>query len=455
MAAGQGPPRELKYLGPMSEELGRGPTGKSLRLAAEQAAEAAAQEVTGGDPAQLDALAQAVDAAVKSVDPSLSMSSLSGARRVKGGQVPPGKRQKTLKGEPVAPGPDSSNLDYLKKVAAKLVEYAKVELAPITPATTSAIRGAVGLTQELVIRVPVTLVTLSLSGTALSVNFFKSLFAKFNAWGRASATEFASEGYAAAAADAATKDLNSIATTTAVTAFFFNNLGLLPLEVVLAAILYGLRINLATAPGRSLLVSQFYTWYVQRPKREQQEIMTAAKKYTIAVAEAGKTAASSAVAVATSDPVKTAAVTLATKIKGFLPAPADSTQTIETALTTGQPAASAVLVTENVTSSEELKEDAGEVQPPKSYRFSRRKLGPSTSSPLPSRTDSSSSLPPPSPTSSLSELPPGVSSGPASAPETRRSSRLKREREGGKRKTKRKGPSKRRATPRRAGVFAY
>ncbi len=480
MAAGQGseplipPPRELATLGPMSASLGRAPTGESLRLAAKRAAEEAAQEVTRGDPAQIDALAAAVDAAVKSVDPSLSMGSLQGARRrLKGGQDPPGKRQKGLDGQALAaPASEASKLEYLKSVAAKIVEYAKVELAPISPATSSAVRGVLGLTQEVVIRVPVTLITLSISGTALSVNFFKSLFAKFNAWGRATASEIQSTDYADKAASAATKDLESIAKTTAVAAFFFNQLGLLPLEVVLAAMLYGLQVNLGTGPGRSLLVSQFYTWYIQKPKlaREarkgeisQEEIMKAAKEYTIAIASTSKkvassaaaaasSAASSSTAAAASEQVKSAATTLAAKLKGFLPSsttPAAEVQTtLETALKNGEPAAAVVLVTENATNPDDLKDETGEVQPPKRFTLGRRKLGPPSSS---SASSSESSSPvatePPVTRRSTRGVKRGIDDLESPGKKTR----------GGKRRTKRKAQLKRRATRRvvPSGQFAY
>ncbi len=372
--------------------LGRDPeTGKSLRIAAQQAAEEAAFEATAGDPAKIDDLADEVRTKLAEIEEELAKSGISisisqGARRrIKGGDD-----------ESAAKRPKVSKLEYLKSVSAKILEYATVELAPITPAAYAAAKGTLGLTQEIVIRVPVTLVTLTAAGVALSANFFKSLFAKFNTWARASATEIQSPDYADRAADAATKDLESIAKTTAVTAIFFNQLGLLPLEVVLAAVLYGLQVNLGTGPGRSLVVSHFYTWYIQKPKtaREaakkgeisQEEIMQSAKQYTVAVAESLKAAGGKAKEVVSSKDVKDAAAGLAAKLKGFLPsttAADNETQTIQAVLEkNGTPAAAAVLIKQGATNPDDLKNevDTINVQLPKQSTIGKKPEASSSSS---------------------------------------------------------------------------
>jgi hypothetical protein len=310
-------------------------------------------------------------------------------------------------------GDKAAAIAYLKNLAQSFVEYGTTELAPLGAPVASLARGTVGLTQEVVIRVPVTIAALTISTTALSANFFKSLFAKFNAWGRANAVTLSSELTAEQAADAAVKDIPSIAKTSALTVVFFNQLGLLPLSAVLAAILFAVRANVSTGPARSLLISQFYTWYIMKPTNEQQEFIKAAKDYATQAAVAGRGAlnksspAVAAVAKGVGDFIAKAGVNAATAASSLVPGSSSSSssssssaapvrtaaaaaaapaKSAEDILSEGSPAASVVAVAAPIVRGQDVLEEGtsnivapgleAELEPStKKYILRRRALG--------------------------------------------------------------------------------
>ncbi len=471
---------------------------RSIRIAdAMEVAEDATEETLAENPAaDVEDLADAVAAELAKFDNG-KISGLvdkqeiapGGGRRrkVRGGQP---KRAKAEDGSAAVPT-TTSKMDYLKKVGAAILEYAQKELAPIAPAGKAVVTGSVGLTQEVVVRVPVTLVTLTLSGTALSVKFFRALFAKFNAWGRASAVDLASDLTAEKAADAAVEDIPAIAKTSAVTIVFFNQLGLLPISAVIAAILLAVKANVSTGPARSLLISQFYAWYITKPRRKkdakdgqisQEEIIDAAKAYASEAAKAGKTAldksapAVTALARGVGEFVAKAGVGAASAASSLVPGSSSSSssaaaaaapivsapgKSVEDILSEGSPAASVVAVAAPIVRGQDVitegssnAEALGEVA--KNYTLRRKALGKRSDEVINLGPEEDSSLTTARRTSARTAkaslgLPPGTTQGPSST----KSERIKRPRDGGKRKTVRK--IKRRVTRRKAKMptFVY
>lgn len=471
--------------------LGRDPeTGKSLRIAeAKRAAEEAAEETMKTEiGASIDQIAADVNTALNSIgqgelSTEAEEMAMRGSRRrkLRGGD---NKRSKVGPGTAV-PSTTTSKTEYLKNVGAAILEYAQREIAPIGPSGMAVATGAVGLAQEVVVRVPVTLVTLTLSGTALSVKFFRALFAKFNSWGRTSAERIRSDLSAEQAADAAVKDIPSIAKTAAVGVVFFNQLGLLPLSAVLAAILFAVKANVSTGPARSLLISQFYAWYIMKTPKEQAAFLQNAKTYAAAAASTGRAAvnASAPVAAAVADFMTKAGVGVASAASSFASSSSSSSSSsaavpaaaAASVLAAGAEAAAVVgqVVVEQTAEKGEdtINESIAQVKSPQAvvavgnkadegvttYISKRRPLGSSSSS-------SPSSVSPPA---RPSRFGPVASSEPPSR-ETRSSLKRKfgesepspgKKDRGGKRRTKRKLRVKRRRTYRRAivpsGMFAY
>ena len=168
-----------------------------------------------------------------------------------------------LAGEAVKP-----TADYLYKELADPLLKPGMKLAKI----------GLGLANQLV-RVPITLALLSGASLGMTVNVAGKLLDMFNTWGRGTAGWMLQETTAKKVADAAVKDAKTIATTAGVAAIAANQLGVLPLSAVLAAILFSVQVNFGTGVGRAYVVSSFYTWYVSRPDEEKKAIKAAATQY--------------------------------------------------------------------------------------------------------------------------------------------------------------------------------
>jgi hypothetical protein len=241
----------------------------------------------------------------------------------------------------------------LKDYAKITLEYAKTEAGPVGASAGKLLTSIAGVAQEGVVRVPVSIAVLTLGGTTFTVNFFTSLFAKFNAWARKSSERLEDMTTAEAAATAATQDLPSIAKTAAVGVVVFNQLGLLPLSAVIAAILYSFQLNVGTGPGRSLMIAQFYAYYVSRSPDQQKEVLKRAREYTVAIGKAAKEAGQSTAAIAASSDVKNAASALASTLAGFIPrAPAAAASSSSSS---SSPAAAAAMAVEAPAASGETK----------------------------------------------------------------------------------------------------
>lgn len=139
----------------------------------------------------------------------------------------------------------------------------------------------------------VTVANLSIAGVGFTANFTSKILENFNTWGGAIVTKALSDEYAKAAADAAVESASQVAVTAGVGLFVANQIGILPMSAVLAAILFALKVNLGTGTGRAYVVSSFYAWYMAQNKDDKKKIIKHAQEYATT---AGKGAADAAVA---------------------------------------------------------------------------------------------------------------------------------------------------------------
>jgi hypothetical protein len=138
-----------------------------------------------------------------------------------------------------------------------------------------------GLIQQTT-RVPITLALLSAGGLGYTANVAAKLLEAANSWGRGTSEYLLSEDAAEKAATAALSSAKQAALTGAVTAATLNQLGLLPVSTMLAAIFFALQVNLGTGTGRAYVISGFYTWYLSQERGTQETIKTEAVKYAAA-----------------------------------------------------------------------------------------------------------------------------------------------------------------------------
>lgn len=145
-----------------------------------------------------------------------------------------------------------------------------------------------GLADQLIVKVPVTTVMLTTAAAGYTLNFFSWVFRQYNDLGRAVAEDLLSDERAKSAAAAAVGNAKEALKTVGVVAFVANQLGLLPVSAVLAAILWQLQATLGTGGGRAYLVGGFYAWYQGQSPATQTAIKTAAKKYAADAQSAAK-----------------------------------------------------------------------------------------------------------------------------------------------------------------------
>jgi hypothetical protein len=170
-------------------------------------------------------------------------------------------------------------------------EYLKSRfITPLYPAGSRTATILIGLADQIV-QSGVTVVNLTVSSGAYTANVVSKIIQKFNEWGTATSATLVSDEYALAAASAAVESGKQIGVTVAVAGFVANQIGVLSMSAVLAAILFTLRINLGSGPGRAYLVTSFYTWFLQQNKGDQKAIVDAAKKYATTAGEGAKEAA--------------------------------------------------------------------------------------------------------------------------------------------------------------------
>jgi hypothetical protein len=150
---------------------------------------------------------------------------------------------------------------------------------------------ALGLSHQLLIKAPITAAVLSASGLGYTANVVSKVIEQFNNWGERTSEYLLSDDAAIAAATAAVATTKQAGVTAVVGVAAANQLGLLPLSTLLAAIFYALQVNLGTGTGRAYVITSFYAWYVAQPAATQATIKAEAEKYGNAAKSAAKSAA--------------------------------------------------------------------------------------------------------------------------------------------------------------------
>jgi hypothetical protein len=172
--------------------------------------------------------------------------------------------------------------------------YFKENYAPLYGTGERLLQIIGGLADQLIVKAPVTTVMLTAAGVGYTVNFFRWVFKKYNEVGRATATDLMSDARAKSAAEAAVGGAKEALQTGVAVAFVANQLGVLPVSAVLAAILWQIQATLGTGGGRAYLVGGFYAWYKGQDINTKKALKAAAKKYA---ADAQQAAAQNAPAV--------------------------------------------------------------------------------------------------------------------------------------------------------------
>lgn len=156
-------------------------------------------------------------------------------------------------------------------------------------------------------RAPVTGLQLAIGGAGYTANFVAQLVKLFNTWGRDTSTYLLSDDAALQAAKSAVATAKSTATTVGVGVAVANQLGLLPLSAILAAMLFTLQINLSSGEGRAYVITSFYAWYNGQDAATKKAVSDSATEYAKQAKEAAKNAVKSKQAAAAAASIKSAA----------------------------------------------------------------------------------------------------------------------------------------------------
>lgn len=167
-------------------------------------------------------------------------------------------------------------------------------------------------------RTPITAIQLGISGVGYTANFVAQLTKLFNTWGRGTSSYLLSDDAAVKAATAAVATAKSTATTVGVGVAVANQLGLLPLSAILAAMLFTLQMNLSTGAGRAYVITNFYAWYNAQDAATQKIVNDNAIQYAKKAKEAAKTAAKSPGAAAAAASIKKATEAVARNLGAAL-----------------------------------------------------------------------------------------------------------------------------------------
>lgn len=280
---------------------------------------------------------EAVDAILAEIEPMIPGSEKQGGKRQRGGgwwadmKSSAGEKYKFTK---------AVVLTYSYLVANKTVELgraaappAKQALATVLPPVkdflmrevvspllgsgTPAAKIALNLAYEL-FRVPITGIQLGIGGAGYTANFVAQVIKYFNEWGRKTSNYLLSDEAAVKAATAAVSTAKSATATGAVALIAANQLGLIPLSAILAAILFSVQMNFATGAGKAYAITSFYAWYNAQPDATQKAVKKAATDYASAAASAAKAAAKSQTADAAKTAIKSATKTAATSLGAAL-----------------------------------------------------------------------------------------------------------------------------------------
>jgi hypothetical protein len=163
--------------------------------------------------------------------------------------------------------------------------YMGKELAPLGTVGQKSIAILGRLLEQIAVRTPITLAVASLAGLGATANFVRFVFDISNTWIRETATNAVDDERAKKAAAAALASAKSVTSTTIAGVVVANQLGIVSLSAVLAAILFTLQVNLGTGAGRAYLITGFYAWFNAQDPGKQEEIKKAAEEYAAAAKE--------------------------------------------------------------------------------------------------------------------------------------------------------------------------
>jgi hypothetical protein len=176
-----------------------------------------------------------------------------------------------------------------KDAKEKVTAYLTRELTPIKGVGVKLATIVGRLLEQLLIKTPITAVLLTGATIGYTGNVVRYIFDISNTYARGTADWLLNDDNAKKAAQTAVGSVKDATFTAAVGATVANQIGILPLSAVLAAILFTLQINLGSGAGRGYLVASFYSWYLSQPKEARKEIDTSAREYVSSVTEAAKT----------------------------------------------------------------------------------------------------------------------------------------------------------------------
>lgn len=153
------------------------------------------------------------------------------------------------------------------------IDYVKAEIInPIFGTSGRVVEILINLAEQLVVQTPVTVINGILASVGFTANVLTRITAKFNAWGRAGAASLLSDELAEQAAAIAVADAKTIATTAGVGAIVANQVGILPMSALVAAILRGLKIATGNRVARANVVAMLYAWYLAQDEQTRNTI---------------------------------------------------------------------------------------------------------------------------------------------------------------------------------------
>jgi hypothetical protein len=187
------------------------------------------------------------------------------------------------------------------------------ELNPLTNVGKKLASIIGNLLEQAFVKGPITVAMLTGAGLAYTANVVGNVLAISNAWGRKQTEWMLNDDVAKKAAENAMASVTDVGKTTAVGLFVLNQIGVLPLSVLLAGILVAIQANFGTGTGRAYVVASFYAWYSKQEPGDRAAIDKAAKEYSAAAAAAAKQAGTEA-----ADTAATAAAAAAKRIAALL-----------------------------------------------------------------------------------------------------------------------------------------
>lgn len=169
----------------------------------------------------------------------------------------------------------------------RAAEYFKQEVIdPIFGSTSRVAAIIVKLADQVVIKTPVTAVVGSLAAVGFTANVAATIAQKFNTWARGVAAAALTDEAADRAAQVAVGDARKIATTAGIAALIANQVGILPMSILAATILRGLKVSVKTPVLRANVVATLYAWYLAQDQPTRNAIKAQAVEYANAAKDA-------------------------------------------------------------------------------------------------------------------------------------------------------------------------